>query len=87
MRVPLICALPVGPEEGAGFPGTGVRAGYELPCGCWESKQSPLGELLVLLITEPSLLPRITEVLINQPLQNAQYRSLKKFYQLSKRSD
>lgn len=87
MRVPLICALPVGPEEGAGFPGPGVRAGYELPSGCWESKQSPLEEQLVVLITEPSLLPRITEVLINQPLQNAQYRSLKKFYQLSKRSD
>jgi len=42
------------PEEGIRSPGTGVRDSCELPCGCWESNTSPLEEISVLLIIEPS---------------------------------
>ena len=30
------------PEESIRSPGTGVKDGYELPCGCWESNLGPL---------------------------------------------
>lgn len=30
------------PEEGVGFTGTGVKNGYELPCGFWELDMDPL---------------------------------------------
>ena len=43
------------PEEGVGFPGTGVTDGCELLCRCGESNVTPLKEQQVLLTTEPSL--------------------------------
>jgi hypothetical protein len=39
--------------------GTGVPDSYKLPCERLESDPGPLGELLVLLATEPSLAPTI----------------------------
>jgi hypothetical protein len=38
-----------GLEEGIRSPGTGVRGGCELPCGCWELNSGPLEEYPVLL--------------------------------------
>lgn len=32
------------PEEGIGFPASGVQDGYDLPCGCWESNMCSLKE-------------------------------------------
>jgi hypothetical protein len=36
-------------RAGIGFPGPGVRDGYEVPCGCWEWNSGPLEEQLELL--------------------------------------
>ena len=65
MRVLLVC-MPVyhvyvwgqwWPEADVGFPGTGVMAGCELFCRCWELNQGPLQEQKELLATEPSFHP------------------------------
>ena len=48
--VPYICKCPQRPEEGMGFPGTGVT---DLSCGLCELNPGPL-EQPVLLPTEPS---------------------------------
>lgn len=45
------------PEEGVGFPGTGVVDAYEPPCGYWESNLDALEKQTVYLIAEPSLQP------------------------------
>lgn len=42
-------------EKGVGFPKTGFRDDCELPCGHRKLNPSPLKNLQVLLITEPSL--------------------------------
>ena len=39
-------------EVGIGLPGTGVKGGFELTCGCWELNPGPLQEQPVLLTTE-----------------------------------
>lgn len=38
------------------IPGTGLTDGWELPCGCWESKLGLPQEQQVLLTVEPSSL-------------------------------
>lgn len=48
---------PVWPEEGNGFPGTGVKDGYELLCGSWEAKPGPLEEQSMFSAAKPSLHP------------------------------
>ena len=48
------------PEEGTGFPRTGVTNGCEPPRGYWESNPGPLEEQPVLLTTEPSLYLSLT---------------------------
>lgn len=45
------------PEEGMDSPRTGVKDGYKLLCGSWESKPDPLEKQPVLLPTEPSFQP------------------------------
>lgn len=45
--------------EAFGSPGNGITVGCQQPCGRWESHQCPLQEQKVLLMTEPSLQPRI----------------------------
>ena len=37
-----------------GYPGIGVRDGYESPCGCWEPIPGLLQEYQVLLTSEPA---------------------------------
>lgn len=34
-----VCLVPLEVRRGVEFPGTGVRDGWELPCGFWESNQ------------------------------------------------
>jgi hypothetical protein len=37
-----VCAwCPWMPEQGVGFPGTGVTVDCEMPCGCWELNLGP----------------------------------------------
>ena len=43
------------PEEGVGYPETGVTEGWEPSCGCWELNLGPLQEQPELLTAEPSL--------------------------------
>lgn len=43
------------PGAHGGQKGTGVRDGYELPCGCCDSNSGPLEEHPVPLTAEPSL--------------------------------
>lgn len=45
------------PEEGIGFPGSGVQDDCDLPCGCWESNMCSLKEQLVIFTTKQSLQP------------------------------
>lgn len=47
-------AVPQRPEEGGRFPGIGIKASFEQPLGCWESKLGLLEECLVLKTTELS---------------------------------
>lgn len=47
-------AVPSTCREGAWSLGTGVRDGYEPPCGCWKLNPGPLQEKLMLLTTGPS---------------------------------
>ena len=42
-------------EEGAEYPGTGVKDDHELLCGCLEPNSGPPQEQEVLLTVEPSL--------------------------------
>ena len=48
-----------------GFPGTGVIAGHEPPCGRWELNLGPLEKQPVLLTTKPSLQPQILGFLMS----------------------
>lgn len=43
------------PEEGIGFPGTGVTNGCKLLCGCWDSTLDALEKRPELLPAEPFL--------------------------------
>ena len=45
------------PEGGIGFPGTGVTASCELPCGCWEPNFCPLEKQPVLLTVKSAFQP------------------------------
>ena len=38
-------------------PGTGIKDGSQLPCGCWGPNPGPLQEQSVLLTARPSLQP------------------------------
>lgn len=44
-------------EEDVGCTRTGVRDGFEPPCGYWKSNPGPLKKQLALLIAEPPLQP------------------------------
>jgi hypothetical protein len=46
-------------EEGFRSPGTGVKDGCELPCGCLESNPGPLEEQAVLVSVKSSLQPQV----------------------------
>jgi hypothetical protein len=54
----LVYRLHVCLREGIRSPGTGVTESCELPRGCWELYQDPLGEQPVPLTSEPSLWPQ-----------------------------
>jgi hypothetical protein len=45
------------PEEGIGWPGTGVTDACALPCGCWELIPGPLREQSRFWIAEVCLQP------------------------------
>jgi hypothetical protein len=51
-------------EEDTRYPGTGLRAGCELPCGCWELNLGPMQELQVFLTAELSLQPLMYILLV-----------------------
>lgn len=56
-------------EKGVGFPKTGFRDDCELPCGHRKLNPSPLKNLQLLLITEPSLQHQPTLILSTYPLE------------------
>lgn len=50
MFMPCVCAwYPWNPGEGAGYPGTRVIDGCELPCGCWGLKPGLLQQATIAL--------------------------------------
>lgn len=51
-----VCLVPAELEDSIRYPGTGVMDGCELPCGYQGLNLAPL---LVLVTTEPALLPLI----------------------------
>ncbi|XP_063128210.1 dynein regulatory complex protein 8 isoform X2 [Rattus norvegicus] len=52
-----------------------ITDGCELPCSCWELNSGPLEEQSVLLTTEPSLQPEISNF-ISQPAECCNYREI-----------
>ena len=54
-RVPHVCSAHWGQKEGVGSPGIGVRDGFELPWGSWESILGPVEEHPILVTAKSSL--------------------------------